>query len=288
MYIRRGVTWPLIFIIGGCSTTQLTRNTVDISSTIQALYEKQALGNLSHFIDEPYGIPSQVDIQTGTITTGNTITPSLSAPLTRGFSESVAAAAAVTHTTGATWTGSAAMLQGNQTWQQNWNVLPLSDANTLRNLRALYRYVVFDSDLRHEFLVPRAFKNGQLVTDPYFLKYPQCVLCTANLTVNPKLRGGWLYWSNDNGVESDPRMPPAGTATLDLGHYGNHELYITRDDFEKGYLSDFILFLLPNAEPAGGGGASGAGATGPRVPNSPARPNYGFPPLPVPPISGPQ
>lgn len=272
-------------VVAACSGTQLTSNTIDLSMTVQTLYEKQALNNFARTIDEPYAIPSQMDIQTGTITTSNSFTPSLNGPFTRGFSETLASAVAATRTHGATVAGGTASLQGSQTWQQNWNVLPLSDANTLRNLRALYRYVVYNTDLRQEFLIPRTNKNGKFVTDPYMIQYPQCVLCTSSEQVNPRLRNGWLYWTNDPGAGSSNNAPPSEVPTVDLGHFGNHELYMTQADYVRGYLADFILFLLPNAEPSGGGGgAGGGGSVGPRAPNTPSRPNYGFPAQPVSPI----
>jgi hypothetical protein len=274
-------------MLSACSGAQLTANTIDVSTTVQNIYQRQALNNLSRTIDEPFALPSQMDIQTGTITTSNAVTPSLNGPFTQGFTQTLASAATSTRTHASSLSGGTASLQGSQTWQQNWNVLPLSDANTLRNLRALYRYPIYTTDLREEYLVPRSNQNGKLTADPYMLQYPQCVLCTEQRTVNNKLKSGWLYWTADAGTNASSKPPPQDKGIVDLGHFGNHELYITQDDFERGYLADFILFLLPNAEPSGGGGGGGGapgGAGGARTPNSPSRPNYGFPQQPVPPI----
>jgi hypothetical protein len=51
----------------------------------------------------------------------------------------------------------------------------------------------------------------------------------------------------------------------DLGHHGNHTLFITEADYGRGVLADFLLFLLPQADPrlpAAPGGAS-QGSSGP-------------------------
>ena len=228
-----------------------------------------------------------MDIQTGTITTSNSISPSLNGPFTQGFTQTLASAATATRTHTSSLSGGTASIQGSQTWQQNWNVLPLSDANTLRNLRSLYRYVIYDTELVNEYLIPRTNVKGKFVADPYMLQYPQCVLCTQQRVVNSKLKSGWLYWTADSGTNASSNPPPPDNGIVDLGHFGNHELYMTQNDFERGYLADFILFLLPNAEPSaggGGGGGPGGAGTGTRTPNSPNRPNYGFPQQPVPPI----
>ena len=291
--MRRCATSALIVALSGCSGAQLTYNTVDVSKTVQTLYLKQVLNNLSQTIDEPYAVPSQMDIQTGTVTTANGFTPSVTFPLTTGFTQVVNNTLNLTGSTlnkTSAMAGSGATLSGTQTWQQNWNVLPLSDANTLRNLRALYRYVVYDADIKSEYLVPRIEKNGKLSADPYMLAYPQCVLCTDKKMVNNRLKSGWLYWTSDPEIVDNARLPPPDAEVVDLGHYGNHELFMTKEDYIRGYLSDFILFVLPNAEPSdtgGGGGGGGKSSTGPRVGGAPGRPNYGFPPAPIPPISSP-
>jgi hypothetical protein len=272
------------FFLASCSGAQLTYNTVEVATTVQDLYVRQALSNLSRTIDEPSALPSQMDIQTGTITTSNNFTPSATFPLASALTQAstLSPLGLVTSASrSTTLAGAGGSISGGQTWQQNWNVLPLSDANTLRNLRALYRFAVYKSDVQTEYKVPRVVKGDKLMPDFYFTQYPQCILCTDKKLINPKLRGGWLYWTSSNGVPA--HMPPEGTPTIDLGRYGNHELYMTADDYLNGYLSEFVLFLLPNAEP----GAQGAAGANGRVSGAPNRPNFGFPPAPVPPIANP-
>jgi hypothetical protein len=45
-------------ILTGCTDYQLKRNTLDAASTVETLYETQALANISRFIDNPDAIPS--------------------------------------------------------------------------------------------------------------------------------------------------------------------------------------------------------------------------------------
>lgn len=274
-------------LLAGCSLQQLTANTADVSVTVLPLYSQQVLDNLSTFIDEPFAVPSQSDIQSGTILTSNTVTPNITVPISSTFARTVTSAVALTTAQTKTTAGAGGTLSASQGWQQSWNVTPLTDANTLRNLQALYRFVVYSSDLRTEYHVPRLEDGTNLVDDPYDLKEPQCVLCTPAHIINRRLVPGWLYWTNEAGTNSNENPPPANTVITDLGVYGHHHLYMTRDAFTKGYLSNFLLFILPNAEPAqlaGGGNGGKPNAPGTVLGRVPAPPNRGngapFPPSP--------
>lgn len=103
--------------------------------------------------------------------------------------------------------------------------------------------------------------------------------------INNRLHKGWLYWTTDSGALAagepargprpvshypDPRCnAPDECKAHSLGHYGNHELLMTEADYRRGVLGDFLLFLLPQADPrppaaptsggsqGGGGGGSG-------------------------------
>ena len=255
----------------GCASTQLNFNTLDIAESIAPVYTRQALANLSKIIDEPMAIPSQLDIPNGTIQTSNSVTPSITSPLSHATTENAAHVPTQFVTAGA-----GATLNASDAWQQNWNVSPVIDANALRNLRALYRFVVYGSNLREEYHVSRVFKGGKLVPDPYFLKEPQCVLCGPSQAINERLRSQWLYWTGVGALGERP--PPSDVSVVDLGHYGNHELFMLRQDFLSGYLSDFTLFILPNAEPGAAAGAATPAAGRPAP--SPNRPNFAPPPPP--------
>jgi uncharacterized membrane protein YgcG len=97
-----------------------------------------------------------------------------------------------------------------------------------------------------------------------------------NAEINNKLKSHWLYWSNDATsvatvqALAPENLPPDPTNVHYLGHYGNHQLMMTRTAYDSGVLADFLLFLLPQADPrlpapptsGGGGGGSGGGSGG--------------------------
>jgi hypothetical protein len=87
------------------------------------------------------------------------------------------------------------------------------------------------------------------------------VLCTPRHLVNRRLQTGWLYWRNLGLGGAPERLPPEGIASVSLGVYGRHELFMTAEDYGRGYLADFILFLLPNSTPAEEAGAGGSKKT---------------------------
>lgn len=255
-YTRGSSICTISVLLFGCASTQLNFNTLDVASTVQDVYYQQTLLNLSRTIDDPMAIPSQVDLAAGTIQTTGSVTPGATAPLSRTVTRGPTNAI-----TGFTTAGAGASLSASDSWTQNWNISPITDADTLRNLRALYRYAVLASDIRAEYH-PSHTAKGTL--DPYMILKPHCVLCGTGLTPNGKLHGGgWLYWTNDPGFDSLVHPPPPGS--VDLGHYGHHELYMLRNQYEDGYLSDFILFLMPVIEPSGGTTSGGGTARKPNV-----------------------
>jgi hypothetical protein len=265
----------------GCSQAQLTGNTIEVSTTVDILYTKQVLDNLSKYIDEPYAIPGQSDVQTGTILTSNTVTPSVGFPLSQAITNTRAAAAALTVTHGTSLAAVSGNISAGQQWQQSWNLVPLTDANILRNLRALYRYVIYDTDLTSEYQVPR-LTNGK--PDPEWLREPQCVLCGARQQVNPLLQRGWLYWTSEISQITD-RPPPSDVSVVDLGRFGTHNLFMTALDFKSGKLANFTLFVMPNSSPTQTGkGAAGSppGSQPGRAPAPANRPPVGPPPYPPP------
>jgi hypothetical protein len=248
----------------GCASAQLNYNTLDIAESVGSLYVRQALINLSRTIDNPTSIPSQIEIAAGSVQTSNSITPSINEPLTKAITSS--GTGAVTSTVLA---GSALNIGASNGWQQNWTISPITDGDNLRNLRALYRYVVVGSNLREEYRPPLSLKNDKYVFDPYALQQPHCVLCTAALIPNRKLHTGWLYWTSDN-PSVPARLPPEGVEIVDLGHWGKHELFMSAESYQRGYLSDFVLFVMgvgagpTETAAAGGKGGGGGGAASKR------------------------
>jgi hypothetical protein len=225
---------------------------IDIAGSVDGIYISQVLENFSKLIDNNFAIPSQIDVAAGTVQTSNSITPSITFPFTKSITR-VGKAVPVAVTPAVT-----ASVAASDGWQQSWTISPITDADSLRNLRALYRNVVVsDANLRIEYHSP---------SDKTALQQPHCVLCTSAHIPNPKLHGkGWLYWTSDIGTGVPERLPPPGVPTVDLGHWGRHELLMTASAYQGGYLHDFVLFVMGytpvgSAPSAGGGKGGGGGA----------------------------
>lgn len=143
--------WLAAIHIGGCASTQVNYNTLDLASSVDGLITRQVLDNLSKIIDNPLAIPAQVDIAAGSATTQNSITPTFTDPYTRAVTTTgtftSAVAATVTNTTTNTTTKASSPqsigLGLSDTWQQNWTISPVTGSDDLRRLRALYRYELF-------------------------------------------------------------------------------------------------------------------------------------------------
>jgi hypothetical protein len=244
--------------LAGCASTQLNFNTLDVADTVSDLYTKQVLSNLSKFIDNQYAIPSMIDLSAGTIQTTNSVTPSVTAPL--GHTVVRGPSAAVTSTSLA---GSGLSVSAADSWQQNWNVAPVNDADTLRNMQAVYRYVVWNSDIVSEYHVPQIRNgSGNPIDDPFAYQEPHCVKCKKadKSYINPALTPpGWLYWKALPAATQADRLPLPGVPTVGLGIYGNYYLLMTQKDYYDGRLSKFVFFMLPVASPTSPSKGTGFG-----------------------------
>jgi hypothetical protein len=222
-------------VLAGCAGTQLKYNTLDVASTVTAIHINQVLENLSRFIDEPYALPSQVDITSGTIQTSNSVTPTVTSPLSRGSARNGGGAL-----TGLTTAGGGLSVAASDSWIQSWLVTPISDSTNLANIMALYHYIIYGLDPNEKIKLP-----------------------PAALKLMPRR----IFW---NGLAADGTInpPPEGVEIVNLGHFGNHDLYMTRTDFNEGYLTHLVLLVLPTTPPAaptkgGKKGASQHAVTGP-------------------------
>jgi hypothetical protein len=257
-------------LLSSCASMQLNSNTVELSSTIDDVYTRETLNNISKFIDNKYSIPSQMSIGAGVFQTVNTVNPSLTVPITGQVAKTatnvitgVASGTGETQTRVGTLAGAGAGISATNTQQQNYTVAPLNDEIALMNQQALYQHVVWNTNLLVTYTPSRVFVNKQFFYDPFALQYPQCVLCSKNqdqpfdssakqgqnrkdLVVNPRLaKGGWIHW--DVSGRDD---------LVDLGHYGNHELFMDTGDFSSGVLTNFVLATLSYSSPTetfGGG-----------------------------------
>lgn len=222
--------------VAGCASTQLNYNTVDLAGSIDSVYQRQILNNVGKLVEDRWAIPSYLEIASGTFQTSNSVTPSVTFPVSDTLARTGAGLL-----TGSTRAGAGATLAANDSWQQNWVVAPVTDAGTLRLIRAIYRYVIFG------------------------LIEPQYHFAVTSLYRGPT---EWLYW---RGGRTPSRLPPEGVPTVSLGMYGGYELIVTTEAYSKGYVQDLILAVMAAndaAIPAAGKGGKKANAGNAAAPST--------------------
>ena len=182
------VTFPLF----GCASTQLNYNTLDLASTVDSLVTSQVLTNLAKFVESPTAIPSQVAITSGTVTTNNTINPSISDPINAGSTATTTLATSTSNTLTKTFTGNRTnaglSLAGTDQWTQTWGVSPLTDPDQLRRLRVLYQfgagYLTREELLCNYPLIQKKDNSSQTgSTAPVSVTYPTTDGKTATVQV---------------------------------------------------------------------------------------------------------
>jgi hypothetical protein len=137
-------------LVSGCASTQLNHNTLDLASSTDDLLSTQILHNFANFIDSRAALPAQLSISSGTATTTNTVTPSVSLPITQTLATTntlaVTAAAATSSTLTGQRVGSVSPITSNLSASnvaaQNWAYSPITDPYRMHRLAALYRLAV--------------------------------------------------------------------------------------------------------------------------------------------------
>ena len=127
-----------VLALTGCAITQLQGRTVDIGASVGSLYTSQVLENIHRFAEDREVVPSLFVITKGTIHTLNSITPGVAIPLGNQVTRTVAVGG-VSQIVGS-YNG--LTLQGQESWDQGWDIVPKQDTVALRRLRALYLYVL--------------------------------------------------------------------------------------------------------------------------------------------------
>ncbi len=141
--------WRSMLVMGvalsGCAHAQLNSNTIDLVQSLDFLYRKQALINLSRLIDDPNTLPSQVDITSGQVQTQTQASGTGNFPIGSQVLETLpsgAGAGTALSVSQITEQVRSLMFCLNNTQQQGWNINPVTDSNALMRLRAIYRYVI--------------------------------------------------------------------------------------------------------------------------------------------------
>ena len=259
--------------IGGCASTQLNYNTLDLAASLDSLTTKQILFNLARTLEDPYAVPSEINIAAGTATTSNSITPTFSTPLSASTT-ATNTSFSVTHPNGTVSVGA------SDQWEQGWTLDPINNPDEVRRLQALYRYAIGwirdDQAFKCEYpiqsganLTPKPRKytlncakaDGsrvaiEVMPDPTFLVRPSCVICSDgkdSLSVNENLRRAWVYGKFSEGM-------------ISLGNYGYPELFVcgTSQICEVDGIRafhEFELFVFEATAQSGGTSSSGKNPT---------------------------
>jgi len=110
-----------------------------MSPSIGTVEERQVLENLAKFVKNPWAIPGHVELSNGQIQITNQLGLNLKFP----YSKVLNGSGAVTSKT----LGAEADVNPAQTQdQESYNLLPVTDSEDLRRLRALYHYAVCPGD----------------------------------------------------------------------------------------------------------------------------------------------
>ncbi len=150
-----GVLGSCMFL-GGCAGQILNDTTLLMSPSIGSVEERQVLQNLAKFVNNSWAIPGHVELATGQIQITNQVGVNFKFP----YSKVLNGAGAVTSKT----IGSEADVNPAQTQdQESYSLLPVTDSDDLRRLRALYHYAVCPGN-------PRAFALEWGIADQRFFR----------------------------------------------------------------------------------------------------------------------
>jgi hypothetical protein len=263
----RAAALGITLVSAGCASTQLNYNTLEISDTVDAILTRQVLSNLGRFAANPYAIPSMTTLQSGTFMTQNSLTPTLSDPLsntlavTNSLARVTHGATTATGSSVGTTTGRGLTIAATDQWTQNWVINPIIENHILRRLRALYRFAVNPEMTREQLICEYAIvtlstpgtkytipcdARGNVTSvqrpinpNPDFITRPGCVICEplggapGQLVVNEKLRNGWLLFA--------PLPSDDPTEEYFMGMYSGYQIYVRATEVWAFF--DFILFV---------------------------------------------
>jgi hypothetical protein len=143
--LRLGYVFPgLVISLGGCASTQINYNTLDIASTFDSLITKQVVFNLKKTQLDPFSIPAFVKVASQTASTTNSVSPTFTFPLSPTTTAVTQLASAATTTLTGSKTlataGRGLSLAASDQWSQTYSLSAVIDPDQLRRLRSLFRF----------------------------------------------------------------------------------------------------------------------------------------------------
>jgi hypothetical protein len=149
----------IVLLLVGCAGPVLNEYTVYLGPTIGSIEERQVLQNLGRFVDNPWAIPGHVELANGQIQATNQAGINLKYPFSAArTSSSVTSAVTTVVTKGNEFDLNPAQTQD----QESYNILPVTDPDDLRRLRAIYHYAICPD--------PAVFGREWEIADQYFFR----------------------------------------------------------------------------------------------------------------------
>jgi hypothetical protein len=147
MRLLKGIFWTFggSFLMASCASTQINYNTLEIASTYDQLIIKQVTYNIMKSFEDPYGLPAFVKVTAQTTTAQNSITPTVTSPLSAQITQLAQLTQAATAQTVSSVTtqraGAGLSIAATDQWNSTYTLTPVTDSDQLRRLRSLYQYV---------------------------------------------------------------------------------------------------------------------------------------------------
>ncbi len=134
-------------VLSGCAGPVLNAYTESLGPKVGSIQEREVLANLGNFIDNRWAIPGHVELNAGVIQVQNQVAVGYKLPdLTTVATAAGSTLSSLTHTTTHEFDVNSAQTQD----QESYNILPVTDADDLRRLRALYHYAVCPNQKQFE------------------------------------------------------------------------------------------------------------------------------------------
>lgn len=200
-----------LFGLAGCASTQLNSNTLDLASKSGDLFKSQLVYNLSNYVANPLATPAQIEIDSGTASTSNSITPTFTFPLSAmsavagGFS--TASGGSATGSTTITRAGGGGSVAANDSWTQSYIFETVTDNERFARLNAIYESAVDGKQATLDRLPP--------IHKTFSLSKPVCV---ANATgTGPTVSGTDFTWKKHCISSITLQKGDSGTASVSVG-----------------------------------------------------------------------
>jgi hypothetical protein len=140
--VRAVPIFCFVALLGGCASTEINYNALDVASTYDTLITKQVVFNILKTYKDQFGVPAYVKIGTQVAQTTDSINPTFSFPFSPQTTlTQMLTATGLTATKSLQTAGSGISLQIQANRNQNYTLSPTIDPDQLRRIRSIYQYI---------------------------------------------------------------------------------------------------------------------------------------------------